>query len=218
MLWMTSVGLQLLGHVRLFVTPWTAAHQASQTFTVSWSLFKLMSVESVMLSNHLILCCPLLLLPSAFPSIRVFSSEWHRYQEFPAPTSLCPRASSAHRLSLNFWNEYLQAVHACSRSPHSPKHNHSFLLLRVLYALIAPIQLLRSFIVGMDDHSTWMLKALACSSSGESFFSCHKTTHEKGLGRRLERTLQQSSLRHPSGAESITVLLLYMVKLEALKG
>ena len=128
------------------------------------------------------------------------------------------RASSAHRRSLKFWNEYLQAVHACSRSPHSPKHNHNFLLLRVLYALIAPTQLLRSFIVGMDDHSTWMLKALACSSSGEPFFSCHNTTHEKGLGRCLERTLQQWSLRHPSGAESITVLLLYMVKLEALKG
>ena len=85
---MTSVALQLLGHVRLFVTPWTAAHQASQTFTVSRSLFKLMSVESVMLSNHLILCCPLLLLPSAFPSIRVFSSElafhimWPKYWSF----------------------------------------------------------------------------------------------------------------------------------------
>ena len=57
------------------VTPWTAACQASLSFTIFWSLLKLMSVELVMPSNHLILYCPLLLLPSIFPSIRVFSSE-----------------------------------------------------------------------------------------------------------------------------------------------
>ena len=61
--------------VRLFETPWTAAHQDSLSFTISLSLLKLMSVESVMPSNHLILCHPLLLLPSIFPSIRIFSSE-----------------------------------------------------------------------------------------------------------------------------------------------
>ena len=66
---------QLLSHVRLFVTPWTAARQASLSFTISESLLKLMCIESVMPSNHLILCCPLLLPPSIFPSIRVFSSE-----------------------------------------------------------------------------------------------------------------------------------------------
>ena len=64
--------VQLLSHVRLFVTPWTAAHQASLFFTISQSLLKLMSIESVMPSNHLILCYPLFLLPSIFPSIRVF--------------------------------------------------------------------------------------------------------------------------------------------------
>ena len=61
--------------VLLFVTPWTAALQASLSFTVSHSLLKLMSVESAMPSNHLILCCPLLLLPSIFPSIRVLSND-----------------------------------------------------------------------------------------------------------------------------------------------
>ena len=61
--------------VRLFETPWTTAHQASLFITNSWSLLKLMCIESVMPSNHLILCRPLLLLPSVFPSIRVFSSE-----------------------------------------------------------------------------------------------------------------------------------------------
>ena len=56
-------------------TPWTAAHQASPSFTISWSLLKLMFIEWVMPSNHFILCCPFLLLPSIFPSIRIFSSE-----------------------------------------------------------------------------------------------------------------------------------------------
>ena len=70
-----SGGVQSLSHVRLFVTPWTAAPQASLSITISRSLLKLMFIESVMPSNHLILCCPLLLLPSIFPSIRVFSNE-----------------------------------------------------------------------------------------------------------------------------------------------
>ena len=66
------VVVQLLSHVQLLATPWTAARQASLSFTISQSLLKLMSIESGMPSNHLILCRPLLLLPSAFPSIRVF--------------------------------------------------------------------------------------------------------------------------------------------------
>ena len=70
-----SQSVQSLSRVWLFVTPRTAAHQASLSFTISLSLLKLMSIESVMPSNHLILCCPLLLLPSIFPSIRVFSRE-----------------------------------------------------------------------------------------------------------------------------------------------
>ena len=64
-----------LSHVRLFATPWTAAHQAFLSITNSRSLLKLMSIESVMPSTHLILCHPLLLLTSIFPSIRVFSNE-----------------------------------------------------------------------------------------------------------------------------------------------
>ena len=84
---MTSVALQLLNHVQLFVTPWTAAHQASQTFTISWSLIRLMSFELVMPSNHLTFCHPLLL-PSIFPNIRVLSNEsalrirWPKYWNF----------------------------------------------------------------------------------------------------------------------------------------
>ena len=77
--------VQWLSRVQLFATPWTAAHQASLSMTNSWSLFKLMSIELVMPSNHLILCHPLILLPSIFPSIRVFSNEtafcirWPKY-------------------------------------------------------------------------------------------------------------------------------------------
>ena len=67
--------IQLLSHVRLFATPWTAALQVSLSNANSWRLLKLMSIESVMPLNHLILCHPLLLLPSTFPSIRVFSNE-----------------------------------------------------------------------------------------------------------------------------------------------
>ena len=65
------------------MTPWTAAHQASLSFNVSWSLLKFTSIESVMLSNHFILCCPLLLLPSVFSSIKVFSSELALHIRWP---------------------------------------------------------------------------------------------------------------------------------------
>ena len=85
---MIVVAVQLLSHVQFFVTPWTAACQASPSFTISQSLLKLMTIKSVMLFNHLILCCPLLLLPSIFSSIRVFSNElalcirWPKYWTF----------------------------------------------------------------------------------------------------------------------------------------
>ena len=80
--------VQSLRRLRLFATLWIAAHQVSLSFTISRSLIKLMSVEMIVPSNHLILCHPLLLLPSIFPSIRIFSSElalrirWHKYWSF----------------------------------------------------------------------------------------------------------------------------------------
>ena len=73
--------VQSLSRVQLFATPWTAARQASLSITNSQSLLKLMSIEWVMPSNHLLLCHPLLLLPSIFPGIRVFSSQDHRLEE-----------------------------------------------------------------------------------------------------------------------------------------
>ena len=82
------VVVQSLSRVQLFEIPWTAAHQAHLSFTISQNVLKFTSIESVMPSNHLILCCPLLLLPSIFPSIRVFANEsvlhirWPKYWSF----------------------------------------------------------------------------------------------------------------------------------------
>ena len=86
--WWEFSSVQSLSHVQLFVTPWTAACQACLSITNSWSPPKPMSIEAVMPSNHLILCRPLLLLPSVFPSIRVSSNEsalrirWPNYWSF----------------------------------------------------------------------------------------------------------------------------------------
>ena len=87
-LYKTFSSVQVLSHVWLFAIPWTATRQASLSITNIQSLLKLISIELVMSSNHLILCCPLLLLPSIFSSIRVFSSEsvlhirWPKYWSF----------------------------------------------------------------------------------------------------------------------------------------
>ena len=91
---MAVLVVQSLSPIRLFATPWTSAHQAFLSVTISWSFLKLMSIELMMPSNHLILCCPLLHLPSILPSIRVFSSEsvlrirWPRYWSFSFSISL----------------------------------------------------------------------------------------------------------------------------------
>ena len=102
--------VQSLRRVQFFVTPWTAARQASLSFTISWSL--LMSVELVMPSNHLLLCCPLLLLPPIFPSIRVFSNEsalcirWPKYWSFSF--SISP--SNEHSGLLSFRMDWLDLL------------------------------------------------------------------------------------------------------------
>ena len=109
--------VQLLSRVQLFATPWTAACQASLSNTNSWSLPKLMCIESVMPSNHLTLCRPLLLLPSIFPSIRVFSSEsalcirWPKYWSF----SFSIRPSNEHPGLISFRMDWLVG------SPCSPR-------------------------------------------------------------------------------------------------
>ena len=106
------VVVQSLSRVGLFVTPWTAACQASLSFTNSWSLFKLMSIEWVMPSKHLILCRPHLLLPLIFPSIRVFSNEsalsirWTKYWIFSI--NISPSTENSGLISLKFdWFDLL---------------------------------------------------------------------------------------------------------------
>ena len=98
-----TVIVHLLSHVQFFVTPWTAACQASLCFTVSQSLLKLMSIESVMLSNHLIFCRSLLFLPSIFPSISFFSSK----------LALCIRSPRywSYSFSISPSNEYSRLIY-----------------------------------------------------------------------------------------------------------
>ena len=104
--------VQLLSHVQFFVTPWTAAHQSSLSITNCQSLLKLMSIESVMLSNHLILCHPLLLLPSIFSNIRVLSNEsvllirWPNYWSFSLSISL----SNEHQGLVSFRKDSLDLL------------------------------------------------------------------------------------------------------------
>ena len=104
--------VQSLSCVQLFVTPWTEAHQASLSITNSRSLFKLMSIESVMPSNHLILCPPLLLPLSIFPNIRVFSNEsalrirWPKYWSFSFHIS----PSNEYSGLISFWIDWLDLL------------------------------------------------------------------------------------------------------------
>ena len=100
------------------MTPQTAARQASQSFTISWSLFNCMSIESVMLSNQLILCCLLLLLPSIFPSMKVFSNDstlhmrWPKYWNF----SISPSNEYSGLISFRIDRFYLLAVQGTLKS------------------------------------------------------------------------------------------------------
>ena len=104
--------VKLLSNVQFFVTPWTAALQASLSITISRSLLKFMSIESVMPSNHLILCRPLLLLPSIFPSIRVFSNESALHMRWPKywSLSLSISPSNEHPRLISFRMDWLNLL------------------------------------------------------------------------------------------------------------
>ena len=130
--------VQLLSHIQLFATPWTAAHQASLSFTIFWSLLKLMSIELVMWFNHLILCCPLFLLPSIFPSTRVFSSElalcirWPQYWSFNFSTSPSNEYSGLITFRIN-WHDLL-AVQGALKS--LLQHHHSKAISSLVLSLL----------------------------------------------------------------------------------
>ena len=117
--------VQPLSHVRLFATPWAAAHQASLSFTTSWSLLRPMSIASVMPSSYLILCCPLLLLPSIFSSIRVSSNELDLHIKWPKYWSFSFNISPSHEYSrLIFRMDWLD-LHAVPGTLRSLLQHHS---------------------------------------------------------------------------------------------
>ena len=133
--------VQSLSRVQLFAISWTAAHQASLSITNSWSLLKLMSIKSVMPSNHVILCHPLLLSPSIFPSIRVFSNEsalrirWPKYWSFSFSISPSNEHSGLISFSMN-WLDLL-AVQGTLKSllqHHSSKASVLSFTLSFLYS------------------------------------------------------------------------------------
>ena len=132
---------------RLFVTPWTAAHQASLSITNSQSLLKLMSIESLMPSNHLILCRPLLLLPSIFPSIRVFSNEsalcirWPKYWSFSF--SISP--SNEHSGLISFRMDWLDLL-AVQGTLKSLLQNHSSKASIFWRSTFFPVQLSHPYV------------------------------------------------------------------------
>jgi len=117
---LTSV-VQSLSHDRLFATPWTTALQASLSFTISQSLLKLMSIESVMPSHYLVLCCLLLLWPSVFPSIRVFSNEsalhirWLSTTNWHLPRALPTIEQQMHlpSASTDKWGDWILCCYSC---------------------------------------------------------------------------------------------------------
>ena len=130
-----TVVIQSLICVQLFVTPWTAACQASLSFTISQSLLKLLSIELVMPSNHLILCCPLLL-PSIFPSISVFSNEsalrirWPKYWSFSFNIS----PSNGHPGLISFRMDWLYPRDSQESSPTPQFKSINSLALSFLYS------------------------------------------------------------------------------------
>ena len=143
--WKDSV--QSLSHVQLFVTPWTAAHQASLSITNSRSFLKLKFIESVMPSNHLILCRPLLLLPSIFPNIRVLSNEsvlcirWPKYWSFSFNSSLSKEYSGLISFRMD-WLDLLAIQGTLKSLLQQP-------LLKGILLIIITISALKSLVVSI---------------------------------------------------------------------
>ena len=132
-IWVELSCVQSLSRVRLFATPWTAAHQASLSITNSQSLLKLMSIESMMLSNHLILCLPLLLLSSIFPSIRVFSNESVLHIRRPKYWSSSISSSNEYLGLISFRVHWLDLL-VVQRTLKSLLQHHNFSALSFLYS------------------------------------------------------------------------------------
>ena len=157
------VAVHLISCVRLFVTPWTTACQASLSFTISWTFLKLMSTELVMRSNHLLLCYPLLLLPSIFPSIRVFSNEsalcirWPKY--WSLSFSVSPSNEYAGLISFRIdWFDLL----AVQRTLKSLLHHHSLKASILRHSAFFTVQLSHPYMttgktIVLSNYSMWLL-------------------------------------------------------------
>ena len=107
----------------LFVTPWTAACQLSLSFTISWSLLKFMFIELVMPSNHLILCLPLLLLPSTFPNIRIFSNKWALQNRWPKYWSFSFSISPEYSGLISFTTDWFDLLSVQGTLKSLPQHH-----------------------------------------------------------------------------------------------
>ena len=166
--------VQSLSRVRLFVTPWTAAHQASLSITNSQSLLKLMSIVLVMPSNHLILCRPLLLPPSIIPSIRVFSNEsalhirWPKYWSF----SFNIRPSNEYSGLISFRMDWLDllAVQGTLKSllqHHSSKASvlrcSAFFIVQLSHWYVMQVYVPRFFVSSQQRFGATNIKALGAS-------------------------------------------------------
>ena len=138
----TFVVVQSLGHVRLFANPWPAIRQAPLSFTISQSLLKLMSIESVMPSNHRILCHLLLLLPSVFPSSRVFSNEsvlcirWPKYWSFSFNISLSSDCAGLISFRID-WFDLLACLKDSQESSPTPQFESSSSSVLSLFCSLA---------------------------------------------------------------------------------
>ena len=159
--------VQSLSHVQLFAIPWTAAHQASLSFTNSWSLFKLRSIQLAMPSDHLILCYSLLLLPSIFPSMRVFSNESVLHIRWPKDWSFSFSISPSNEYLglISFRIECLDllAVQGTLRSHlqhHSSKASilqcSAFSMVQLSHPYITPEKNYSATIHGVTKSSTWL--------------------------------------------------------------
>ena len=129
-----------LSPVQLFVTPWTAARQTSLSFTISQSLLKFMSIESVILSNHLILCRLLLLLPSVFPRIMVFSSESALYIRWPKYWSFSISPSNEYSGLISFRMDWLDLL-AVQGTPKSLLQHHGLKASILQHSTLFMVQL-----------------------------------------------------------------------------
>ena len=155
--------VQLLSHVQLFGLPWTGAHQASLSFTISQSLFRFMSIEFLMPINHLILCCPFLLSPSVFPSIRVFSNEstlcirWPKYWNFSFSISSSSEYSGLISFRIDWFA--LQGILKSLQQHHNSKASIlwcSIFFIVQLSTLLAPMAWsVGSEVLGMTLRAQW---------------------------------------------------------------